>query len=91
MSAKRWVLCPGCERMAETSGQLTAKGCEGRHIEVMAVEELRGRLTREMEKCCKRRDLARRNDNLKGADAWNRDASVLQDALDYIFEEGDPA
>jgi len=35
----RWFLCPGCERMAPTAGELTAKGCEGRHIEVMPVEE----------------------------------------------------
>lgn len=38
---KTWVICPGCERMAPTSRDLTALGCEGRHIEVIPVLVLR--------------------------------------------------
>lgn len=36
---ERWYGCPLCGRLARTSRQLTAQGCEGKHIELMSVEE----------------------------------------------------
>lgn len=39
-------VCPGCEKAARTSPELTAKGCEGNHIEVVSA------VSREQDRRC---------------------------------------
>lgn len=36
---ERWVGCPLCGRSARTSRELNAAGCEGKHLELMPIEE----------------------------------------------------
>ena len=46
----RWYGCPLCGRSARSSRELTAQGCEGKHVELIPAEEAEG-LRRDLAEC----------------------------------------